>query len=75
MIWLDRITDTMDMSLRAQGVGDRPGGLACYIPWGRKELDTTERLNCTEGLFSGKKKKKKEKENPNQPTPEYVVSK
>ena len=26
-------------------VGDRQGGLACYSSWGRKELDTTERLN------------------------------
>ena len=27
------------------GVGDGQGGLACCGPWGRKELDTTERLN------------------------------
>ena len=27
------------------GVGDGQGGLACCSPWGRKELDTTERLN------------------------------
>ena len=27
------------------GVGDRQGGLACCGPWGRKESDTTERLN------------------------------
>ena len=30
------------------GVGDRQGGLACCDSWGRKELDTTERLNQTE---------------------------
>ena len=30
------------------GVGDGQGGLACYGSWGRKELDTTERLNWTE---------------------------
>ena len=24
------------------GVGDGQRGLACCIPWGRKELDTTE---------------------------------
>ena len=30
------------------GVGDGEGGLACYDSWGRKELDTTERLNWTE---------------------------
>ena len=27
------------------GVGDRQGGLACCGSWGRKESDTTERLN------------------------------
>ena len=26
------------------GVGDGQGGLACCNSWGRKELDTTERL-------------------------------
>ena len=30
------------------GVGDGQGGLACCDSWGRKELDTTERLNRTE---------------------------
>ena len=32
------------------GVGDGQGGLACFGSWGRKELDTTERLNWTEYL-------------------------
>ena len=27
------------------GVGDRQGDLGCYGSWGRKESDTTERLN------------------------------
>ena len=27
------------------GVGDGQGGLACCSSWGRRELDTTERLN------------------------------
>ena len=27
---------------QAPGVGDGQGGLACYSPWGCKELDTTE---------------------------------
>ena len=27
------------------GVGDGQGGLACCDSWGRKEWDTTERLN------------------------------
>ena len=29
------------------GVGDGQGGLECCDSWGRKESDTTERLNCT----------------------------
>ena len=32
----------------APGVGDGQGGLVCCSPWGRKELDTTERLNWTD---------------------------
>ena len=27
------------------GDGEGQGSLACYSPWGRKESDTTERLN------------------------------
>ena len=34
------------------GVDDGQGGLACCTSWGRKELDTTERLNCTELKYS-----------------------
>ena len=45
MRWLDGITNSMGMSLSNPGVGDGQGGLACYNSWGRKELDTTERLN------------------------------
>ena len=30
---------------QALGVDDGQGSLVCYCPWGRKELDTTERLN------------------------------
>ena len=30
------------------GVGDGQGGLACWSPWGRKELDTIEQLNWTD---------------------------
>ena len=33
---------------QALGVGDGQGNLACCSPWGRRELDTTERLNRTE---------------------------
>ena len=43
MRWMDGITDSMDMSLSK--VGEGQGSLACCGPWGRKELDTTERLN------------------------------
>ena len=31
-------------NIPAPGVGDGQGGLACCRAWGRKELDTTERL-------------------------------
>ena len=32
-------------SEQALEVGDGQGSLACYSPWGRKELDMTEQLN------------------------------
>jgi len=45
MRWLDDITDSMDMRLSMQEVGDGQGSLACCSPWGHKESDMTERLN------------------------------
>ena len=39
---------SMNMSLSKLGVGSVQGSLACCGSWGRKELDTTERLNWTE---------------------------
>ena len=45
MRWLDGITDSMDVSEQAPGVGNGQGGLACCSPWGRKESDKTEQLN------------------------------
>ena len=30
---------------QTSGVGDGQGSLACYSPWGHKELDMTEQLN------------------------------
>ena len=31
---------------KTPGVGEGQGSLVCCSPWGCKELDTTERLNC-----------------------------
>ena len=45
--WLDGITDSMGF-VWTLGVGDGQGGLVCCNSWGRKESDTTERLNWTE---------------------------
>ena len=40
------------------GVSERQGSLVCYCPWGRKELDTTERLNSNNnGDRSGRLRK------------------
>ena len=43
--WLDG--HELEQTLR---VGDGQGSLACYSPWGCKELDTTEQLNWTGNL-------------------------
>ena len=46
MRWLGGITDSMDMGLgELWELGDGQGGLVCCGSWGRKESDTTERLN------------------------------
>ena len=45
--WLDGITDSTDMSLfeQALGDGDEQGSLLCRSPWDHKKSDTTERLS------------------------------
>ena len=50
MRWLDGITSAMSGHEFGWtlGVGDGQGGLACCDSWGRKESDTTERLNWTD---------------------------
>ena len=45
MRWLDGISDSMDMSLSKLRELVMEGGLVCCDSWGRKDLDTTERLN------------------------------
>ena len=44
--WLDRYEFEWTL-----GVDDGQGGLACCDSWGRKESDTTERLNWTEWII------------------------
>ena len=41
--WMASLTRWMWVCVNP-GVGDGQGGLACFDSWGRKELDTTERL-------------------------------
>ena len=54
MRWLDGITDWIGMNLsKFQELVMGQGGLACCNPWGRKESDTTERLNWTELTWVG----------------------
>ena len=44
--WLDGITDSVEMSLsKLRELGMDREALACCDSWGRKELDTTERLD------------------------------
>ena len=47
MVWLDSITDSMDMNL-----SQVQGGLACSSPGCHKESDTTEPLNNNQSSSS-----------------------
>ena len=40
--WHHRLGHELEQVL---GDGEGQGSLACYIPWGHKELDATEQLN------------------------------
>ena len=53
MRWVDGITDSMDVGLGELREFVMDGGLVCCGSWGRKESDTTERLNWTEHLRLG----------------------
>ena len=44
----DGIADSTDMSLSKLRETVKEGSLACCRPWGRKESNTTERLNNNE---------------------------
>ena len=53
MRWLDGIINSMNIIKldefgQTLGVGHKQGSMACYSPWGHKELNMTEWLNWTE---------------------------
>ena len=48
-IWFIRCSGKQNLNDPKVRLCDGQGGLACCNSWGRKELDTTERLNWTEG--------------------------
>ena len=57
MRWLDGITDSINMSEQALGVGEGQGSLACCSSWGCKESDMTELLNNSNKVSQTEKDK------------------
>ena len=60
--WLNRITDSLDMSLSklremVPGDGELQGSLVCCSPWGHRESDTTWQLNNNNAVGQGYKAK------------------
>ena len=53
MIWLDGITDSMDMSLINLGDYEGQGSMICCSPWGHKGSNKTERLNNNNLIDNG----------------------
>ena len=51
MRWLDSIIDSMNVGLSKLGVSEGQGSLVCCSAWGRKESDTTERLNNNNNIL------------------------
>ena len=45
MRWLDGVTDSMDEFEQTARDSEGQGSLACCSPWGRKQLNMTQRLN------------------------------
>ena len=45
--WMASLTQWTWVWVDSPWVDDGQGGLACFSSWGCKELDTTERLNCS----------------------------
>ena len=51
VVWLDSLTDSMDMDLSKLPEVVEDWSLVCYSPWGHKELYTTLQLNLTKWIW------------------------
>ena len=49
--WHHQLNGHEFWNLKAQGIGDEHGSLACCSPWGHKESNTAEWLNWTDENF------------------------